>query len=223
MSNEKPRDELPERINRFAQKLMGYSRPKDPRREDAPIFAGFQDRVIASVLDTALVFLLFQDVFRYVSARIYRLADYELLQRMRDAAPDSPDPIIALRHAVDAAFASGLAQLWLLNSFLQSLVVGALLIFCWKEFHLTPGKYIIGLEFAGRNGQGKPTFRQYIIRFLGFYISMPVFMLGFAALAFDKQKRAVHDRIAGTTVIYSQRGSIFRQAWDWIKQAMKKR
>ncbi len=213
---------LPERIDRFAKKLMGVKPRRDPRREEGPLFATFQDRVIASVIDMGVIFILLQDVFKFITVKVFSLADLDLVRRAYDVAKQNADANLAIQSRVDAAFDSGLFDLWLLNSFAQSLLIGAILIIMWREFHTTLGKWIIGLEFAGKHGEGQPSLKQYFMRFLGFYLSMPIFMIGFALLGFDKEKRAWHDRIGGTTVIYSKRGSIFRQAWDWIKARFKR-
>ena len=221
--NEKQPESFPDKFDRIVKRLMGYSKPRDPRKEENPIFATFQDRLIASVLDIGLIYLLFQDVFRSITAKVYSYAGVAAVDaRMAEAPPNNVDVTEQIRYVVETMFETGLAQLWIINSVTQALLVGVLLVFSWQEFHLTPGKFIIGLEFAGRNGEGRPTLRQYILRFAGFFLSMPIFMIGFAALGLDKQKRAWHDRIAGTTVIYSQRGSIFRQAWDLLKSRFKK-
>ena len=201
---------------------MGYSKRKDPRTEEKPLFATFQDRVMASVIDTAVIYLLLQNVFNYITMRVFRYADAEAIRQARASMPDGAGFVAQLTYFLESSWESGLAQLWLVNSFLQSLIIGVILILMWREFHSTLGKYLIGLEFAGRGGEGTPTTKQYLLRFAGFYLSMPIFMIGFATLGLDKKKRAWHDMIAGTTVVYSKRGSIFRQGWDWIKAQFKK-
>lgn len=208
---------LPERFDALMKRLMGYSRPKDPRKEEEPLFATFQDRAIASVFDTAIIYILFNDIFAFISSRVFRYADIKALKQANEQAPRDASSEAQARYFVETMFETGLADLWLLNSFLQSLFVGLVLIFVWSNFHITPGKFIFGLEFAGKDGTGKPTTEQYIWRYAGFYLSMPPFMIGFLALAFDKKKRAWHDRIGNTTVIYSRRGSVFRMGWDWLK------
>ncbi len=215
-------EKLPDRIARFAYRLMGVKPKADPRKSETPLFATFHDRLFASGIDVALIFLLFGDLFRWISATVYQGADQ---------AAFAPLPI-ELRRApveeqtraiVNQLFESGFFELWLLNSFIQSLVMALVLVPVWWQFHQTPGKWIIGLRLAGKDGEGTPVLRQYIRRYLGFYISLPVLMVGFAALAFDKKKRAWHDHIAGTTVIYSKEGSIFRRGWDWLKAFVKNR
>ncbi len=218
----------PERFDRFVKKLQGVAtmkgrhKPKDEEGSDAPRFASFQDRVIASVIDMGVVYLSLQDLFRFITVKVYSMIDLQTLQELAQNRPDNLSVKEAFLYQVNSAYESGFVQFWLLNSFLQSLVVGAILVLIWREFHTTLGKYIIGLEFAGKNGEGRPSTRQYLLRFLGFYLSMPFFMIGFVAAGLDKKKRAWHDRIAGTTVVYAERGNIFKQLWNLLKARLKK-
>lgn len=223
--SDKPEAPFFERFDRFVKKLQGVvvtRSPNDKASEpEKRVFATFQDRVIASVIDMSVVYLLLQDVFRFITVQTYSFADVAKLQAALQARPESLTPLQSMRHQIESAYETGLFQLWLANSFAQSVVIGVILVLVWREFDTTLGKYIIGLEFAGKHGEGKPTTRDYIRRFLGFYLSMPVLMIGFALLGVDKEKRAWHDRIAGTTVIYAERGSVFRQMWNWLKRQLK--
>lgn len=226
MSN-KPPSPFFEKFDTFVKKLQGvatlqHKKKSSSEQPDKALFASFQDRVIASVIDMGVIYVLLQDVFHALTVRIYAQADFEVLARAAANKPEAMHPLDSIQYQLRSAYESGLIQLWLTNSFVQSLIVGAILVLIWREFNTTLGKYIIGLEFAGKNGEGKPSGRAYFLRYLGFYLSMPPMMLGFVILGLDKQKRALHDRIAGTTVIYSARGSVFRQGWNAIKQRIKR-
>lgn len=212
--------EFMDRFHNFANRMMGVKprrKPEDPK----PLYATFQDRVFASAIDLGLVVMLCYDLFRWMTARIYAGFDPQRLQ------PENPLPDYAptqdqVRQSIEMLFSSGFAELWLLNSFLQSVVGGVLLIATWHFFNTTPGKWIIGLKFADKETMEAPSLVQYIKRFLGFYLSLPIFMIGFAALGFSKTKQAWHDRIAGTVVIYTEEGSIFHRAYRLIRNRIKK-
>ena len=47
----------------------------------------------------------------------------------------------------------------------------------------------------------KPSKKQFILRYLGYFLSSFVFCLGFIWIAFDKKKQGWHDKIAGTVVV----------------------
>lgn len=213
------------KFDRMVKALQGAATLKKPSKDkaDAPPrrFATFQDRVFASVIDMSVIYLLLQDVFHFITVRIYRMVDGVALKAAMDAKPLDVTPLQSLQYQLGTALQTHLLHLWVLNSLVQSLVVGAVLVLVWREFHTTLGKSIIGIEFAGKNGEGKPSTRDYIVRFLGFYVSMPLMMIGFVLLGIDKQKRAWHDKIAGTTVVYSQRGHLLKWLWSTLRSQRK--
>ena len=222
MADEKKPVNVPEKFHGFMNRLMGVKRRVDPRKVDGPVYATFQDRLFASALDVGCIFIMFHDLFTWISSTIYQGIDQEAVAEFPVELEQAPFREQAT-FMVEQLFNSGAVDLWLLNSFIQSVILGVIFVAVWTHFNTTPGKYLIGIRFAGKNGEGMPDMRQYIKRYLGFYLSMPIFMIGFATLGFDKQKRAWHDRIAGTTVIYTKEGSIFRRAWDLFKAQFKKK
>lgn len=209
-----------DRFHNFANRMMGV-KPKRKPDEPKPLYATFQDRVFASAIDLGVLVILCFDLFRWITAKVYAGFDPTSM-RPENPLPDYAANQDKIRESVEMAFSSGFAQLWFLNSFLQSVVAGILLVTIWHCFHTTPGKWIIGLTFADKSTMEKPTLGQYIKRYLGFYLSMPIFMIGFAALGFSKTKQAWHDRIAGTVVIYREDGSIFHRAYRFLRNRIKK-
>lgn len=208
-------------IEKFINRIMLIKPRIDPRKSEKPIFATFQDRLFASALDIGVIFLLFQDLFEWISWNIYRQMEETPIAKLPDELANASVTDQA-EFIIDGLISSGFAELWLLNSFIQSIIMGTLLVAVWSHFHTTPGKFVVGIKLAGKHGVGEPTLHHYIRRYLGFYLSMPPLMLGFALLGFDKEKRAWHDRVAGTTVIYTKEGSIFRRGWDLFKAQFKR-
>lgn len=76
----------------------------------------------------------------------------------------------------------------------------AVIIF-WVYRSATPGKMLLKLRIVDANTGGKPSTGQFIGRYLGYYVSSIVFLLGFIWVAFDKRKQGWHDKMAGTLVI----------------------
>lgn len=66
----------------------------------------------------------------------------------------------------------------------------------------TPGYGILGMKIVAING-GEVSVKQIIIRLISSAFSAAVFGLGFIWIAFDKNKQAWHDKVAGTYVIKS--------------------
>ncbi len=76
----------------------------------------------------------------------------------------------------------------------------AVVIF-WVYRSATPGKLWLHLTIVDAKTGGKPTTRQFIIRYLGYYVSMIPLFAGIIAVGIDRRKRGFHDRLAGTVVI----------------------
>ncbi|NOQ63915.1 MAG: RDD family protein [Methyloprofundus sp.] len=78
----------------------------------------------------------------------------------------------------------------------------AVLIF-WVYKSATPGKMATKLTIVDAKTGAKPSTRQFIIRYLGYYVAMVPLFLGIIWVGIDKRKQGWHDKLAGTVVIRS--------------------
>ena len=99
--------------------------------------------------------------------------------------------------ADDPAAVSGMGPALLV----QLILPAALIIAFWIWKSATPGKMLLSAEIVDAKTMGKPSTGQLIVRYIGYYISSFVFLLGFIWIAFDKRKQGWHDKIAGTLVV----------------------
>ena len=74
-------------------------------------------------------------------------------------------------------------------------------ILLWKYYQATPGKMIFKATIVDAKTGGKPTLKQWIIRYLGYIISTIPLGLGIFWVAFDKKKQGFHDKLANTVVV----------------------
>jgi uncharacterized RDD family membrane protein YckC/pSer/pThr/pTyr-binding forkhead associated (FHA) protein len=85
---------------------------------------------------------------------------------------------------------------------LLSVLLGIVVpILCWAIFGATPGKALLGLRVIGgkrRRGLGIPLA---FLRLCGMMVSAVLLGLGFLMVAFTRDKRGLHDHLAGTAVI----------------------
>ena len=84
---------------------------------------------------------------------------------------------------------------------IQTVLTAVIFIAFWMYYAATPGKmvfdaYIVDATTLKRASNGK-----LVIRYLGYYLIIFVFFLGFIWIAFDDRKQGWHDKIAGTVVI----------------------
>ena len=74
----------------------------------------------------------------------------------------------------------------------------------WTASGKTPGMTLLGLQVVGHDGSNVGTQRG-LVRTLAFPLSFLLLGLGFAGILLGRDRRALHDSIAGTAVVY---------AWD---------
>lgn len=82
----------------------------------------------------------------------------------------------------------------------------AILLF-WHAKQATPGKLAIAAQIVDATTGGKPTTRQFVIRYLGYFVSSIPFLLGLFWVAFDPRKQGWHDKLAGTVVVRRKGGN----------------
>lgn len=78
-------------------------------------------------------------------------------------------------------------------------------VFSWAVFGRTPGKAILGLAVTTSSG-GPPGVLRSLARFGGYLLSAIPLGAGFLWILVDDNRRAWHDHIAGTYVVYREGG-----------------
>lgn len=64
----------------------------------------------------------------------------------------------------------------------------------------TPGKMALGIKVQMENGEPLDV-GPAVLRWVGYYVSALILLIGFIMIAFTPQKRGLHDYIAGTVVV----------------------
>ena len=153
-------------------------------------YAGFWIRFIASFLDTLLLALPVGIVIYFLSdGNWFDFAQYQ--QNIQMAMSGNP-------HALDNQPHTSFR--WELIFEMSVLIVTV--IFWDKWGGTTPGKRMVGIKIVDAKTFEDITNKQAITRSLGYIISLIPFGLGFLMVALRKDKRALHDLLANTTVIY---------------------
>ncbi|MEW6440977.1 MAG: RDD family protein [bacterium] len=146
----------------------------------APVgFAGFWIRVVAYVIDSAILFLVMAllfavGVFGYTKGSATH--PFEHFSSWRFEGPWN-------------AF----------NLFAFILMMAYFTYFLGKTGQ-TPGKKICGLRVIRTDG-GNVSYAQAALRTLGYYINQLTLFIGFLWVAVDPRKQGLHDKIAGTLEI----------------------
>jgi uncharacterized RDD family membrane protein YckC len=71
----------------------------------------------------------------------------------------------------------------------------------WAASGKTPGMVMLGVQVVGQDGSPVGTKRG-LVRTLAFPLSFLLLGLGFLGILLGRDRRALHDVIAGTTVVY---------------------
>lgn len=112
-------------------------------------------------------------------------------------------PVLLMVYGKEYFYASGLVQGPI--DFLLTWIfpIAAILAF-WFAKSATPGKMLFALKIIDATTGLKPSTKQFIIRYLAYYLSTIPIGLGFIWIAFDKRKQGWHDKLAGTLVIHEK-------------------
>ena len=177
-------------------------RPK-PKHE-GPYYADLYIRCVAGAIDLTCIYFLFNSIFQSLTGRIYSHTNVALLANTKSGA--------SYLQIAQSLWESGFVKLWLVNAAFQLLLIGSFLIACQTLFRSTPGKWVMGLKILrAKTLQPIPTWR-YILRYIAYIPATVFFMIGILWITFNKERRGLHDYIAGTVVI-DQRAN----GWYWKK------
>lgn len=88
-----------------------------------------------------------------------------------------------------------------LDFVIQYLVPAVLILLFWMLKNATPGKMLLHAKIVDATTGEAPTRGQLVIRYLGYYVSILTFFLGFLWIAVDPRKQGFHDKLANTVVV----------------------
>jgi uncharacterized RDD family membrane protein YckC len=83
------------------------------------------------------------------------------------------------------------------------IVIATYLPSCWALTGRSIGKALFGMRIVRADGS-ELNFMHCAVRFAGYWLSALPFGLGFLTVVFDKRRRAFHDRLAGTLVVFDE-------------------
>jgi len=152
--------------------------------------AGFWIRFVASFLDTLFLALPIAIVIYFLSDGNW--FDFALYQQNLQMAMSGN------AHALDSQPQTSMQ--WELLFEFSVLVVTILFWNKWRG--ATPGKKFVHIKIVDAQTFEDISNKQAITRSLGYIPSTLLFGLGFIVVIFRKDKRALHDLIASTAVIY---------------------
>ena len=116
-------------------------------------------------------------------------------------------PIVMFMYG-DSIFEGMVIQSGPLDFVISYVLPAIAIITFWVYKSATPGKMVISARIVDAETGERPSVKQCIIRYFGYYISTIPLCLGLLWVAWDRKKQGWHDKLAGTVVIRSKkRGS----------------
>lgn len=139
--------------------------------EDSPSYVGFWSRVGATIIDSILLLIIIYPPLIFIYGWAYFDTD-------------------------KTGFVAGPAD------FIFTWIVPLILIgVFWLKKQATPGKMLIRAKIIDAKTGEKPTLKQWIIRYIGYFVGAIPLGLGYIWVAFDPRKQGWHDKMAGTVVV----------------------
>ena len=154
-------------------------------------YAGFWIRFLATWIDTA-VLIVPLGLIVYILSGGEWLDFSDFSQSMSFA--QNGEMIAALQNMPRASMK------W--ESLFELSIAGVTILFWKKWAGATPGKKLLGIHVVDAKTEQAINNKQAIIRYIGYIISTIPLAVGFLMVGFRKDKRALHDLLADTIVIY---------------------
>lgn len=105
-----------------------------------------------------------------------------------------------------------------LGDFVINLVLpAAVVIAFWVYMGATPGKMAMSARIVDADTGAPLTTTQSVIRYLGYFVSLVQFGVGYIWIAFDRRKQGWHDKMANSVVVRpAEKEPVkFNQKTDW--------
>lgn len=154
-------------------------------------YAGFWIRFLAAWIDTAVLIVPIGIVVYIVSGGAWL-----------DFSSFSQSSALARSGQTLEAFQSMPRASMKWESLFELAIAGVTILF-WKKFSgATPGKKLLGIHVVDAKTLQEINNKQAIIRYIGYIISTIPLAIGFIMVGFRKDRRALHDLLAETVVIY---------------------
>ena len=74
-------------------------------------------------------------------------------------------------------------------------------VWFWAKRGATPGKKMLGLRIVREDGEEPIGFGTAFLRLVGYMVSGMILYIGFLMIAFNPEKKGLHDTIAKTRVL----------------------
>jgi len=170
-----------------------------------PEYGTFYNRMVATMIDLAVLFMIALPVVEYLMGHIFPPLNISRAVAILNAPPVAHNPPKLIAAFMQLAREQQAIQRVLVENLLEILCIALYTLPFWFRFSATPGKMLFRLEIRDATTGARMTRRQSVIRFLGYIVSTLPMSLGFIWVGINKKRRGFHDLIAGTVVVVKPR------------------
>ena len=182
------------------------------KKKNDTIYASLNRRLFAGMVDLFLLIVIWTPLENIILKLIYQgkpspsqMMSMDIQQKLEaSSASNQPSLGTIFDSFNNVSSTYGLGGV-LIEQFLPLFILAILTFIFWVKRQATPGKMFMSLRVVDNKTLGKPTKLQFITRLLAYPISFIPLGLGMFCVVFNKNKRALHDFIAGTAVIKVQK------------------
>lgn len=166
-------------------------------RHTAVVYAGFWIRVWATVVDSVLAACILWPLMLLIPGAVTTHSNQ-----------------IALDNALAMYTSVEILLPWPAQFFFTWVLPAIAIIVFWCFRSATPGKMLVSAKIVTADTGAKPSKKQLIGRYLGYFVSTLPLGLGLLWVAFDPRKQGWHDKLARTAVVRTRKDPMPHFATD---------
>ncbi len=215
MNVEQFEKKLQEQLHKFSSTRFSLFPSFGRKKGEGEVeYATFSGRMLALTVDMLLLMLMLMPLFEWISALVF--PDFD---RDRVTNEMISTLILLLQQQIEPqaawqiALASGVVENTLFNYTVQIVITGIIIVAVWHRYATTPGMWLLGMYIADADSGGKPTLKQFVLRYVGVILAMIPLTIGMIWMVFDKRSQGWQDKLANTLVLRKP-----RRKW-WKKKA----
>ncbi|MCP4113253.1 MAG: DUF4124 domain-containing protein [Desulfobacteraceae bacterium] len=206
-------------IGLFIKKIFSHEEVMTTNCE----YAGSIQRLFAAVTDIILLIIVILPVFLVTERIVNSLCDIEKKKTQRMIEQMSRDMMKNIHinnklknemDRIDKSFLNHMADsqseiITTLIKLLQIILIPAVFtIMFWIYKSSTPGKMLASIQIADERSFEKPSNGQFLVRYLGYFVSVLSLGVGFIWIFFDSKKQCLHDKLSSTVVVCLKRNEL---------------
>lgn len=107
---------------------------------------------------------------------------------------------------------------WSVESIVGNVIAFVLTVLLWIRYLGTPGKLLLGCQIVDADSGEPISYRQAVIRYLGYFVSAITLMVGFLWMIWDPRHQTFHDKMANTVVLYNGYVDLFDESQKSLQQ-----